>query len=79
MYHRPDGEGGNQLVPATEIGKPLPKWQEGYLDIHHINSARGECTFYILPDGTTMLVDAGETTLDIPPRPNSSRPAPLPT
>ena len=75
MYHRPDGEGGNQLVPATEIGKPLPKWQEGYLDIHHINSARGECTFYILPDGTTMLVDAGETTLDIPPRPNSSVPA----
>lgn len=41
-------------------GEPLPAWEEGYLDIHSINSGRGECTFYILPDGTTMLVDAGE-------------------
>lgn len=41
-------------------GKPLPAWEEGYLDIHSINTGRGECTFYILPDGTTMLVDAGE-------------------
>ena len=42
------------------VGKPLPAWEEGYLDIHSINTGRGECTFYILPDGTTMLVDAGE-------------------
>lgn len=42
------------------MGKPLPKWEKGYLDIHHINSGRGECVFYVLPDGTTMLVDAGE-------------------
>lgn len=41
-------------------GEPLPVWEEGYLDIHSINTGRGECTFYILPDGTTMLVDAGE-------------------
>ena len=41
-------------------GQKLPKWTEGCLDIHSINSGRGECTFYILPDGTTMLVDAGE-------------------
>lgn len=41
-------------------GKPLPAWEDGYLDIHSINTGRGECTFYILPDGTTMLVDAGE-------------------
>ena len=75
MYHRPDRIGDDQLVPDAEIGKPLPKWQEGCLDIHYINSARGECTFYILPDGTTMLVDAGETTLDIAPKPNASVPA----
>lgn len=49
----------NQPFEA-EVGKPLPKWEDGYLDIHHINSGRGECVFYILPDGTTMLVDAGE-------------------
>ncbi|MBO6170130.1 MAG: MBL fold metallo-hydrolase [Bacteroidales bacterium] len=45
---------------AFIVGSPLPQWQEGCLDIHAINSGRGECTFFILPDGTTMLVDAGE-------------------
>ena len=44
----------------AEIGKPLPAWSEGYLDIHAINTGRGECTFFILPDGTTLTVDAGE-------------------
>lgn len=44
----------------NEIGKPLSAWAEGCLDIHAINSGRGECTFYIMPDGTTMCVDAGE-------------------
>lgn len=44
----------------AEVGKPLPVWSEGYLDIHAINTGRGECTFFILPDGTTLTVDAGE-------------------
>ena len=44
----------------AKVGKPIPAWREGYLDIHLINSGRGECCFYILPDGTTMIVDAGE-------------------
>ena len=44
----------------VEVGKPLPLWNEGYLDIHMINTGRGECSFYILPDGTTMVVDVGE-------------------
>ena len=44
----------------VEVGKPLPLWNEGYLDIHMINSARGECSFLILPDGTTLVVDVGE-------------------
>lgn len=35
-------------------------WKEGYLDIHHINTGRGVSSFFILPDGTTMLVDAGD-------------------
>lgn len=47
-------------LAAQEIGKPLPSWQKGYLDIHHINTGHGVCAFFILPDGTTMLVDAGE-------------------
>ena len=38
----------------------LPKWEKGYLDIHHINTGRGNCTFLIFPDGTTMMIDAGD-------------------
>jgi hypothetical protein len=30
------------------------------MDLHHINTGRGNCTFCILPDGTTLLIDAGE-------------------
>lgn len=44
----------------AQKGETLPAWQEGMLDIHAVNTARGECTFFILPDGTTMVVDAGE-------------------
>lgn len=38
----------------------LEEWQEGYLDIHQISTGRGNCTFMILPDGTTFMVDAGD-------------------
>ena len=37
----------------------LPGWQEGYLDIHHINNGRGDACFMVFPDGTTLLFDAG--------------------
>lgn len=47
---------------VATIGSTLPDWQEGMLDIHAVNTARGECTFFILPDGTTLVVDAGEIT-----------------
>ena len=49
-------------TPSTDatVGQTLPDWSEGCLDIHLINSGRGECCFYIMPDGTTLLVDAGE-------------------
>lgn len=39
----------------------LPAWEEGYLDIHTISTNQGECQFLVLPDGTTMLIDAGDT------------------
>lgn len=45
------GSGGNTPVEdnrgpfENEIGKPLSPWAEGCLDIHSINSGRGECTF----------------------------------
>lgn len=39
-------------------------WQEGYLDIHHINTGSGDTCFMILPDGTTILFDAGKIDKD---------------
>ncbi|MBQ8778163.1 MAG: hypothetical protein IJZ49_00420 [Alistipes sp.] len=41
-------------------GRTLPAWSEGSLDIHTISTGRGECLFFVLPDGTTLIVDAGE-------------------
>ena len=41
-------------------GRTLPAWSEGYLDIHTISTGRGECLLLILPDGTSIVVDAGE-------------------
>lgn len=43
-----------------EVGGPLPPWSEGILDIYHINTGRGDSAFFIFPDGTTMLFDAGD-------------------
>lgn len=72
---------GPAAVIAT-VGKPLPAWKEGYLDLHHINTGRGNAAFYIFPDGTTMLFDAGEidptdarttSRRNTPERPDSSR------
>lgn len=37
----------------------LAPWKPGYLDIHHVNTGRGDCTFIVFPDGTTLLFDAG--------------------
>lgn len=59
------------------VGAPLPLWSEGGLDIHHINTGRGETAFLILPDGTTLLVDAGaappKAGWSTPPKPDGSR------
>lgn len=62
-------------IPEAKIGETLPDWSEGCLDIHLINSGRGECIFHILPDGTTLLVDAGEMTAEstsVAQKPNES-------
>jgi len=53
-------------ICAQEPGDILTRWQEGYMDIHHINTGMGDCTFFIFPDGTTMLFDAGEMDLTNP-------------
>lgn len=61
------------------LGEVLSPWQPGELDIHQISTGRGNAGFYVLPDGTTLLVDAGEmrtkTAAHTPDRPDDSRPA----
>lgn len=42
------------------VGKPLSRWQKGYLDIYHIHEGAGNSTLMILPDGTTLLYDVGD-------------------
>ena len=37
-----------------------PGWKPGELDIHCIQTGCGEQTFFIFPDGTTMLLDCGD-------------------
>jgi beta-lactamase superfamily II metal-dependent hydrolase len=44
---------------AQVIGQPLPPWTPGVLDIHQIQTGRGNAAYFIFPDGTTMLLDAG--------------------
>ncbi len=48
------------ILFSQEKESKLPPWQEGLLDIHHINTGRGDAAFCIFPDGTTLLVDAGD-------------------
>ncbi|MDO5310126.1 MAG: MBL fold metallo-hydrolase [Planctomycetia bacterium] len=51
----------NKILDAeNEIGKPYRGWKEGELDLHFIHTGVGENAFYICPDGTTILFDAGD-------------------
>ncbi len=36
------------------------RWSLGFLDIHHIHTGRGDAALAILPDGTSLLFDAGD-------------------
>ena len=63
---------------AQEIGESFPAWQQGEMEIHHIYTGGGESVFCMFPDGTTLLIDAGDTGPHIDPRktevsPNDSR------
>ncbi len=46
--------------PDHEIGKPYAGWKEGDFDMHFIHTGVTENCFHILPDGTTILLDAGD-------------------
>ena len=44
----------------SEGPENIVSWQKGYLDIHHISTGQGDAAFMILPDGTSLLFDAGD-------------------
>jgi hypothetical protein len=67
------------LIPLLLLlAAALPPWTPGTLDIHQIQTGRGNSAYLIFPDGTTVLLDAGavpdRTGLELgPARPNASR------
>jgi beta-lactamase superfamily II metal-dependent hydrolase len=67
----------NIYVSAQAEGDPLEPWSEGYLDIHNINTGCGNAAYCILPDGTTLLIDAGAngsgSERHVAPRPNKTK------
>ena len=55
---------------------PLEPWTRGTLDIHQISTGRGNAAFFVLPDGTTLLVDAGAAGNGLPetdPHPDATK------
>jgi Metallo-beta-lactamase superfamily len=64
-------------IPEGLKAESLPEWQPGVLEIHHIETGRGNASLIIGPDGTSLLIDAGEAhsaeKTMAPARPNASR------
>lgn len=42
------------------VGKKLPTWKRGEFQVHFIYTGVAESMFWIMPDGTTMLLDCGD-------------------
>lgn len=61
----PDNSQSEEQTTATtvEVGKTIPAWQKGQMDVHFINTTTGECMFVIFPDGTQLLFDAASSTV----------------
>jgi len=72
---------GAGLAPAfateSAASSTLRPWQPGFLDIHHISTGRGNSALAIMPDGTSLLIDAGASGTQgaamNPARPDGSR------
>ena len=41
-------------------GKTLPKWEKGHFRISVLFNGRGETTFLVFPDGTSLMIDCGD-------------------
>ena len=74
---------GNALTvqsrPQGWDGKLATQWKPGHYQVHFIYTGRGESMFHIFPDGTSMLVDCGDsmrfhnTSAEVPLLPDLSR------
>lgn len=60
LINQPGGGGGTSMDVAKGT---LDEWKKGNLDIHFINTGRGECAFMIFPDGTQMVLDCGASVM----------------
>ena len=50
----------SEITALPRLGDRYPGWKPGELDIHFIQTGVGEQTFFIFPDGTTLLLDCGD-------------------
>lgn len=68
---------GTKAMAFPGAGSALPPWTPGEFDIHHIDTGRGNATFLLGPDGTTLLIDCGATNegpnVSAPTRPDAAR------
>jgi beta-lactamase superfamily II metal-dependent hydrolase len=68
---------GNAMENEDRVGARLQPWRHGGLDIHHIATGRGDCSFIIGPDGTGVMIDAGAMyqpgPMNLPQEPNGQR------
>jgi beta-lactamase superfamily II metal-dependent hydrolase len=60
--------------PSDQVGQPIARWSPGAMDIHQISTGRGNAALVVMPDGTTLLVDAGASTAPFAdPHPDNTR------
>ena len=45
---------------GCEVGKRYVGWREGEFEMHFISTGASESVFLVCPDGTTVLIDAGD-------------------
>ena len=73
------GSCGDAQSQGNAVGKVLKPWKKGQFQVHFIYTGVGESMFWILPDGTTMLLDCGDHNaigrgkLAVPVLPDSNR------
>ena len=64
---------GTAQAVRDQVGQRVTPWVAGTLDIHQISTGKGNAALVVMPDGTTLLIDAGDATAPFSePRPNGS-------